>query len=414
MMILTIDTTGAKASAALIDEGGALSSRALLQEKNHLTGLTCLVGDLLKDRGLSIHDVTHIAVSQGPGSFTGIRIGVSTARALAQVMGAPVIGVPTLETFVYNLPAYRGVVCPLFDARRSQVYSGAYCLDDADRPAPLVTGAARDPEAFLTALEGIPAGGANGLSREIMFFGDGAAVYRDRIDAWARNHPRFHVRFAPAADSAQKASSAARLALHLAREGACLDHERLRPVYMRKAEAERRLEEKADFYIRAATPDDVDEMTALDQICFSLPWSRQDFEAEMTENALANYLVCRRNDRVIAYAGLWAIFSEGHITNVAVHPDFRRKGLGTALIRELTARLGAALGLVNFTLEVRESNEPAISLYEKMGFRPEGRRRGYYADTGEDALIMWRMGKTDAAFAPLNLCAGTRMEKDQI
>jgi ribosomal-protein-alanine N-acetyltransferase len=167
---------------------------------------------------------------------------------------------------------------------------------------------------------------------------------------------------------------------------------------MRKAEAERRLEEKADFYIRAATPDDVDEMTALDQICFSLPWSRKDFEAEMTENALANYLVCRRGDRLIAYAGLWAIFSEGHITNVAVHPDFRRKGLGTALIRELTARVGAALGLVNFTLEVRESNAPAISLYEKMGFRSEGRRRRYYADTGEDAVIMWRMGKTDAAF----------------
>ena len=92
---------------------------------------------------------------------------------------------------------------------------------------------------------------------------------------------------------------------------------------------------------------------------------------------------------VVGYAGLWSIFDEGHITNVAVHPDYRQRHIGEAIMKRM---LDCTLreDVVHHTLEVRPSNEAAISMYSKLGFKVEGRRKNYYADNDEDALIMWR------------------------
>ena len=164
----------------------------------------------------------------------------------------------------------------------------------------------------------------------------------------------------------------------------------------------------SEIRIRVATAEDIDAMTELDATCFSAPWSRASFEAELTTNQLAWYLVADEmiptcedaddlfnsetdEDRVgllIGYAGLWAIEDEGHITNVAVHPDYRRMHLGSILVDMLIAQTRQE-GLRRFTLEVRVSNHAAIALYEKFGFVSAGIRKGYYEDNNEDAMIMW-------------------------
>ena len=148
----------------------------------------------------------------------------------------------------------------------------------------------------------------------------------------------------------------------------------------------------SEIRIRVATSEDVDAMAELDAVCFSSPWSRASFEAELTTNRLAWYLVAEElDDRigiVIGYAGLWAIEDEGHITNVAVHPDYRRKHLGHILVDMLIEETKKD-GLKRFTLEVRVSNQAAICLYEKFGFASAGIRKGYYEDNNEDAMIMW-------------------------
>ena len=153
----------------------------------------------------------------------------------------------------------------------------------------------------------------------------------------------------------------------------------------------------SEIQIRMANPGDIDAMTELDAICFAAPWSRASFEAELTTNRLAWYLVAEELSaedagdmvgKLIGYAGLWAIEDEGHITNVAVHPAYRRKHLGSILVGMLIDETKKE-GLTRFTLEVRASNRAAFTLYEKFGFVPAGVRKGYYEDNNEDAIIMW-------------------------
>ncbi len=121
-------------------------------------------------------------------------------------------------------------------------------------------------------------------------------------------------------------------------------------------------------------------------MCFPLPWSRESFLTEL-KNPLAQYIVAQEGFVLQGYAGVWLIFDEGHITNVAVHPRARGRRIGELLLANIMA-LASANGAVVVTLEVRPSNDAALSLYRRMGFEEKGHRRGYYLDNGEDALIM--------------------------
>lgn len=145
----------------------------------------------------------------------------------------------------------------------------------------------------------------------------------------------------------------------------------------------------ADLEIRLAEARDVHEVAELDKLCFSVPWSETSFRSEITENERAVYIVAESGGRIVGYAGIWIIFDEGHITNVAVHPEYRGQHIGTALVG-LLLKTAEENGVVAETLEVRRSNFKAIGLYHSYDFQQEGVRKGYYEDNNEDALIMWR------------------------
>ncbi|MEK7701488.1 MAG: ribosomal protein S18-alanine N-acetyltransferase [candidate division NC10 bacterium] len=134
-------------------------------------------------------------------------------------------------------------------------------------------------------------------------------------------------------------------------------------------------------------PEDLDEVLAIERASFSMPWSRGAFLYEMQQNRVARCWVMREAGRALGYLCLWEIADELHITNVAVHPTWRRQGIGRTLLQGvLDDARQRKLRLV--VLEVRPSNTEARTLYEGFGFRVIGRRRGYYYDTGEDALVM--------------------------
>ncbi len=134
---------------------------------------------------------------------------------------------------------------------------------------------------------------------------------------------------------------------------------------------------------------DLDSVMEIEQASFPTPWSRNAFLSEITENRRACYLVARENGRVAGYVGIWIILDEGHVTNLAVHPDFRRQGIGEQLMLAIMA-YARSRGARRITLEVRVSNLVAQNLYRKLGFVSVGTRPGYYHDNGEDAVIMWR------------------------
>lgn len=135
----------------------------------------------------------------------------------------------------------------------------------------------------------------------------------------------------------------------------------------------------------------IPQVCEIEQICFASPWSMSMFSDELEKNPLSRYFVLldrQEPQRVLAYAGYWKILDEGHITNVAVRPEWREQHLGQYVMRQMMA-FAAAEGIQSMTLEVRESNQAAQALYKKLGFIVEGLRKKYYEDNHEDALIMW-------------------------
>ena len=130
----------------------------------------------------------------------------------------------------------------------------------------------------------------------------------------------------------------------------------------------------------------VSQVAALEKICFSDPWSEKSVASEL-DNKLAFWLVAVEEERVAGYIGSQTVMDETDMMNVAVHPDFRRKGIAEALVNTLVENL-QKMGSRCLTLEVRASNVPAIALYEKLGFSEIGRRKNYYRNPREDALIL--------------------------
>jgi len=130
----------------------------------------------------------------------------------------------------------------------------------------------------------------------------------------------------------------------------------------------------------------VAQVAQLERICFSDPWSENSVASEL-KNKLALWLVAEENGDVAGYIGSQTCGEESDVMNVAVHPDFRRRGVAETLVGCLVAEL-KAMGSSSLTLEVRVSNLPAIALYEKMGFSQVGRRKNYYRNPKEDALIL--------------------------
>lgn len=132
---------------------------------------------------------------------------------------------------------------------------------------------------------------------------------------------------------------------------------------------------------------DIPGILEVENSCFTMPWSEESFYEEL-ENELSHYQVVRIDGKVVAYMGYWHILDEGHITNVAVHKEYRRQGIGRLLVE---AVLEEARGrkIKGMTLEVRESNKGAIALYESFGFKVCGRRKDYYDRPKEDALVYW-------------------------
>ncbi len=139
--------------------------------------------------------------------------------------------------------------------------------------------------------------------------------------------------------------------------------------------------------VRRMTLEDVDAVEEIERGCFSVPWSHASFVREVTENKCARYLVVEVQGEVIAYAGVWLVIDEAHVTNIAVRADWRGRGYGEMVTRALM-QAAANEGCIWMTLEVRRSNAVAQALYHKVGFIDVGYRKRYYEDNHEDALIM--------------------------
>jgi len=140
--------------------------------------------------------------------------------------------------------------------------------------------------------------------------------------------------------------------------------------------------------VRPMKESDLKRIMEIEHASFSAPWSLHAFISELSENEYARYFCLELDGQVIGYMGLWFILEEGHITNVAIAPDYRGQRKGEILMRSVMQMMRQE-GMERMTLEVRASNTVARKLYERLGFGAAGVRKGYYSDNREDAVIMW-------------------------
>jgi [ribosomal protein S18]-alanine N-acetyltransferase len=133
--------------------------------------------------------------------------------------------------------------------------------------------------------------------------------------------------------------------------------------------------------------DDLAVVHSIERVSFNAPWPADAYRSELESNRLAHYLVARVDEEIVGYGGMWLMVDEAHITTFAIHPTWRRQGIGERLLLAFLDLAGDR-GAREATLEVRLSNLPARRLYEKYGFKPVGLRPRYYSDDHEDALIM--------------------------
>lgn len=233
MKILAIDSSGLIASAALATEDAVLAEYTTNYKKTHSQTLLPMIDEIVRMTETELSALDAIAVTAGPGSFTGLRIGSATAKGLGQALDKPLIAVPTTEVLAWNLCGTEAVICPLMDARRSQVYTGLYRWNIETETMDCLA------EQRAAAVEDIIAE-VNRLGQPVLYLGDGADAYHGVLE----EKTEVPYSFAPVHMSKQRAASLAACAFVYAKEGKTQTAAEFVPTYLRKSQAEREREEK--------------------------------------------------------------------------------------------------------------------------------------------------------------------------
>jgi tRNA threonylcarbamoyladenosine biosynthesis protein TsaB len=354
MLILGIDTSLQACSAALYDAAGdrVLARAFEPMETGQAERLAPMVRELLAAASVHIEDLDRFAATCGPGTFTGIRIGLSFVRGLRLASGRPALGIPTLEAIAESLednPTGRPAAVAV-DARRGEVYFQLF------RNGP---GAPQ--------LLPIAAAAAQCQGRAVLLVGTGAALLMPHLADAVRS----------AGAGLPDPAVVARLAARRDPAGSLPD-----PIYIRAPDARLPPPEITIADLTAAPV-----LAALHAECFSAPWSADEFAA-LTGMPGARALIARAGGEPAGFLLARAAAGEVEVLTIGTRPGFRRKGIARALMEALVEWAQAAAGSVLF-VEVAKGNMAARALYGALGFGEAGRRQGYYA-SGEDALILRR------------------------
>ena len=346
----------------------------------------------LADAGLSMADVDAVLVGRGPGSFTGVRIGIATAKGLSCGLTRPLYGTSTLDATAWTawLAGVRGTLGVVMDAMRGEVYPGIYLLDDDGAHRTFASETVAKVDECVGAWAG---------RDDLALTGNGLFKYRDRFDH-------------PAVDESLWYPSGE--ALFFAWVGANAtddsgDPALVLPVYTRLSDAEenerKRLglsqpatvevtgvaDELANLHLqlRPMSVNDLDQVAELEEVAFAggvhNTWSRAMFEDELALPG-RTWWIAHDTGTVVGFAGGVLAGDTLDVMDVAVAPSRRREGIARRLIQRI-AYDGHVLGAQSITLEVAQNNDAARGLYESMGFAQSGVRRDYYG-RGENALVM--------------------------
>lgn len=226
MKILALDSSGIVASVAVVEDDILLAEYTVNYKKTHSQTLLPMLDEIAKMTELDMNTVDAIAVAAGPGSFTGLRIGSATAKGLGLALKKPLVAVPTVDSLAYNLYDAQGIICPIMDARRNQVYTGIYRFEEHK----LVSVKSQWAGAVTELLDEL-----NQIGEPVIFLGDGVPVFRETIAA----ELKVPFSFAPAHVNKQRAAAVAALGMEYYKNGKTQTAIEHCPDYLRVSQAER-------------------------------------------------------------------------------------------------------------------------------------------------------------------------------
>ena len=237
MKVLALDSSGLVASAALVEDDVLLAEYTTNDKKTHSQTLLPMLDQIVNMIGLDLQTLDLIAVAAGPGSFTGLRIGAATVKGLGYALKCPVAAVPTVDALAWNLYGSNVLVCPMMDARRSQVYTGLYRFVKTEEKGGAYQMETVLPQSALPVEELLAM--LNERGEEVIFSGDGVPVYQKKIEEMLT----CAYSFAPASCNRQRAAAVADLGLVMAKEGKLISADDFAPEYLRMSQAERERKE---------------------------------------------------------------------------------------------------------------------------------------------------------------------------
>ena len=420
MKILAIDTSGLTATVAVCEDDRLVATFSIQYKTTHSQILMPMIEKIKELTNLDLKSIDAIALAAGPGSFTGLRIGTATAKGLCLALNVPLIAVPTMDAMAYNLYGVERLICPMMDARRSQVYTGVYTfVPEKSEDTSLYKYVMKTVlEQKCASIDEI-AEYLNEQGKPVTILGDGVPVYLDALEK------KLTVPFSVASVSQDRQTAAAlcAVAAQYMREGKTTDADSFAPEYLRPSQAERTAKEnqssqaeaaassdgkvgenlqgasentfgmkipkvKERVFIRLMKAEDIDAAAALEKENLGHEaWTLDQLLTASTRDDTI-YLVAEKSGKVIGLCGVQNIQGDGEITNVSVAKDMRSEGVGYKMMRQLLER-GRGIGIENYTMEVRSQNAAARRLYEKLGFKSDGKRPNFYDNPKDDAEIYW-------------------------
>lgn len=378
MKVLAMDTSQVFCSVAIVEDGKTVAKMQSTEEKEHSQTLMPMVKKLLESHSLTLDDIKLLACSRGPGSFTGIRIGMATTKAFSDAKNIPIVGVNSLEALAYATIMQKGSknskILTVIDAKNDNVYFAVYKIHNGN-----VT-VFKNP-------------GVMDITKTIEYINFGEPLYimgnvsKDRLDPLlsakkakeqaqgktVNEHEYIDLNVTMAEAIGLGAISKFKLG-KFGYSGS------ITPMYLRKPQAQRQKEgDEEELTILEMTNVDFENIKESYEK-YTSSWNLETFEEDYKNS---KYLVAKQNNNIIGFIGIKSILDEIDVMNIVIREDKRGQGIASNLLSYVIRKNENK----RIHLEVNENNISAIKLYQKFGFRVEGLRKKYY-NKKEDAILM--------------------------
>ena len=381
MKILVCDTSNQNCSAGVYDDGREIAYELSFETRTHSETFMPLVHRVMEQAKITHQELDAYAITVGPGSFTGIRIGLAAVKGMALAADKPCISVSSTEALARSCENATAtsreetILVPAIDARNNRVFARAF---EDDTMKTLIPEDAYDADDLAKKIKNMPEV-VYGTRRQLLVVGSGAEVMKQ---AFERNKVHINVYCAKGAAITPKGVAGAAFAnpeLISARD--------VKATYCAVSQAERlRKNDTAQEYkIRPATAEDVDRIMCLEKGAIPHPWQRNEIEKLITEENKCAF-VTEKNGHIACYIGCDIVLDEGNIGNLVTEEEERGKGLATAILKRLLEYLKER-GVKKVYLEVESTNTAALVVYKKCGFKSYNIRKGYFG-AGRDAILM--------------------------